>query len=142
MQSPESRVLHIDITGHDRAGVTYSLTNILAEAGVRILDIGQAVIHDALALGILVELTKEFLEESPESPYACVEHAGWLVGGDDKKAEELLQKAVDNSASYEYARKTLAQLVSRTRLDDVLRIASSLSTCIQSPASSLDMSGA
>ena len=57
--SPESRVLHIDITGHDRAGVTYSLTNILAEAGARILDIGQAVIHDALALGILVELTKE-----------------------------------------------------------------------------------
>ncbi|MEO8128534.1 MAG: phosphoserine phosphatase SerB [Bryobacteraceae bacterium] len=57
--SPESRVLHIDITGHDRAGVTYSLTNILAEAGARILDIGQAVIHDALALGILVELTAE-----------------------------------------------------------------------------------
>ncbi len=62
--SPESRVLHIDITGHDRSGVTYSLTKILAEAGARILDIGQAVIHDALALGILVELTKE-LKSSP-----------------------------------------------------------------------------
>ncbi len=62
--SPESRVLHIDITGHDRSGVTHSLTNILAEAGARILDIGQAVIHDALALGILVELTKE-LKSSP-----------------------------------------------------------------------------
>ncbi len=62
--SPESRVLHIDITGHDRSGVTHSLTNILAQAGARILDIGQAVIHDALALGILVELTKE-LKSSP-----------------------------------------------------------------------------
>jgi phosphoserine phosphatase len=62
--SPDSRVLHIDITGHDRSGVTHSLTNILAESGARILDIGQAVIHDALALGILVELTKE-LKSSP-----------------------------------------------------------------------------
>ena len=55
----ESRVLHIDITGHDHPGVTYSLTGILARGGVRILDIGQAVIHDALALGMLVELTDE-----------------------------------------------------------------------------------
>jgi phosphoserine phosphatase len=56
---PHAKVLHIDITGHDRSGVTHSLTSILAEADVRILDIGQAVIHDALALGILVELNDE-----------------------------------------------------------------------------------
>ncbi len=54
---PQTRVLHIDITGHDHPGVTHSLTAILARASVRILDIGQAVIHDALALGMLVELT-------------------------------------------------------------------------------------
>ena len=61
---PHSRVLHIDITGHDRAGVTHSLTTILADAGARILDIGQAVIHDALALGLLVELTDEMKSSS------------------------------------------------------------------------------
>jgi phosphoserine phosphatase len=60
----ESRVLLIDITGPDRAGVTHSLTTILAGAGARILDIGQAVIHDALALGILVEMTEE-MKSSP-----------------------------------------------------------------------------
>jgi phosphoserine phosphatase len=47
----------MNITGHDKPGVTHSLTSILAGSGARILDIGQAVIHDALALGILVELT-------------------------------------------------------------------------------------
>jgi phosphoserine phosphatase len=57
--SPGSRVLHIDITGHDRAGVTHSLTGILARGNVRILDIGQAVIHEALALGMLIELTDD-----------------------------------------------------------------------------------
>ncbi|MEO8028395.1 MAG: phosphoserine phosphatase SerB [Bryobacteraceae bacterium] len=62
--SPDSRVLLIDITGHDKAGVTHSLTSILAGSGARILDIGQAVIHDALALGLLVEMTPE-MKSSP-----------------------------------------------------------------------------
>ena len=60
----QSRVLHIDITGNDRSGVTHSLTRVLAQSGARILDIGQALIHDALALGILVELTDE-MKSSP-----------------------------------------------------------------------------
>jgi phosphoserine phosphatase len=59
MPLPHARVLHIDITGRDSPGVTHALTQILSEFEVRILDIGQAVIHDALALGILVELTGE-----------------------------------------------------------------------------------
>jgi len=49
--------LLIHVTGHDRAGVTHALTQILADYQLRVLDIGQAVIHDALALGILVEWT-------------------------------------------------------------------------------------
>jgi len=61
---PNTRVLRIDVTGHDRKGVTHSLTAILKGAGARILDIGQAVIHDALALGMLVELTDEMKSSS------------------------------------------------------------------------------
>jgi phosphoserine phosphatase len=59
-----SKVLLIEITGRDRAGVTHQLTSVLAQAGARILDIGQAVIHNALALGILVELDEQ-LKSSP-----------------------------------------------------------------------------
>jgi phosphoserine phosphatase len=62
--APQTRVLHIDITGRDRAGVTHALTSILGAANARILDIGQAVIHDALALGLLVELTDEMKSSS------------------------------------------------------------------------------
>jgi phosphoserine phosphatase len=61
---PQARVLHLDITGPDRAGVTHALTAILAQSGARILDIGQAVIHDALALGMLVELTDDMKSSS------------------------------------------------------------------------------
>ena len=61
---PHTRVLHIDVTGNDHAGVTHSLTSILARSGARILDIGQAVIHDSLALGMLIELTDEMKSSS------------------------------------------------------------------------------
>lgn len=63
--SPEAGVLLIQITGPDRPGLTHALTGILAEHGVRILDIGQAVIHNALALGILVELDGAAAGSSP-----------------------------------------------------------------------------
>ncbi len=49
-------ILLINIAGGDRAGVTVSVTAILAEFDVNVLDIGQAVIHSSLSLGILVEL--------------------------------------------------------------------------------------
>ena len=46
----------ISITGMDRPGITSSITQILAEFGVNVLDIGQSVIHDSLSLGMLVEI--------------------------------------------------------------------------------------
>lgn len=44
--------------------MTSSLTNILAQYDVTILDIGQAVIHDYLSLGILVEIPVEHSSSS------------------------------------------------------------------------------
>lgn len=49
-------IILINVSGEDRPGVTRSLTTILAEYGASILDIGQAVIHDFLTLGLLVEV--------------------------------------------------------------------------------------
>lgn len=51
-----NQILLITISGEDQSGVTAGLTAILAEYSVNILDIGQAVIHAALSLGLLVEL--------------------------------------------------------------------------------------
>src|SRR5258706_13796219 len=51
-----SKITLISISGDDRPGLTSSLARILAGRNVRILDIGQAVVHDALALGMLIEV--------------------------------------------------------------------------------------
>ena len=49
-------IVLINITGVDRPGLTAAITGVLAQGGVNILDIGQAVIHDTLSFGMLVEI--------------------------------------------------------------------------------------
>jgi len=51
-----SNVLLISVSGEDQPGVTNAVTEALAEFGVMLLDIGQAVIHDQLNMGILVSV--------------------------------------------------------------------------------------
>ena len=52
-------IVLINITGKDKPGLTARLTDILAAYGTIILDMGQAVIHDFLSLGILIEIPDE-----------------------------------------------------------------------------------
>lgn len=49
----------INVQGEDRPGVTAQLTRVLADHNVDILDMGQAVIHNDLGLGILFSVTDE-----------------------------------------------------------------------------------
>lgn len=49
-------IVLINITGEDRPGLTAAIMGELSQSDVKILDIGQAVIHDTLSFGILVEI--------------------------------------------------------------------------------------
>lgn len=49
-------ILLLTISGPDHAGVTFAFTDVLARHGVNVLDIGQAVIHQRLNLGMLLEI--------------------------------------------------------------------------------------
>lgn len=51
-----SEIILINITGKDRTGLVARITGVLAEHGVNVLDIGQAVIHDYISLGLLIEI--------------------------------------------------------------------------------------
>ena len=54
-----SEVVLINITGRDRMGLDAKFTGILAQYSANVLDIGQAVIHEHISLGILVEIPRE-----------------------------------------------------------------------------------
>ena len=48
----------IHFSGRDRPGLTTGLTAILARYDACVLDIGQAVVHETLSLGLLVEIPR------------------------------------------------------------------------------------
>jgi phosphoserine phosphatase len=51
-------ILLINVSGQDKPGVTSVVTAVLSRFDVTVLDIGQAVIHDQLTLGILASVPK------------------------------------------------------------------------------------
>lgn len=51
-----SEAILIHFSGPDAPGLTAGVTGVLAAHNINILDIGQAVVHETLALGMLVEV--------------------------------------------------------------------------------------
>ena len=52
----QNKTVLIHFSGPDHPGITAGFTSILARYDVSVLDIGQAVVHEHLALGILIEV--------------------------------------------------------------------------------------
>ena len=59
MESVLKDILLINVFGEDKPGVTSAVTSFLSNFDVTILDIGQAVIHDQLNLGLLAAIPSE-----------------------------------------------------------------------------------
>tara|TARA_R110001599_G_scaffold94799_7_gene246237 strand:- start:819 stop:2030 length:1212 start_codon:yes stop_codon:yes gene_type:complete len=106
-----NEIVLINITGPDRPGLTAAITGILARAEVNILDIGQAVIHDTLSFGILVEMVgqegmadvlKDVLFRGYEldqqvrfTPVSADEYSRWVTGqGKPRHIVTLLARRV------------------------------------------------
>ncbi len=51
-----NEIILINISGEDKPGLTATLMKIMADCGVNVLDIGQALTLDTLSLGILIEV--------------------------------------------------------------------------------------
>ena len=51
-----NNIILVNVSGEDKPGLTSSLMNILSQYKINILDIGQAVIHNTLSLGFLINI--------------------------------------------------------------------------------------
>jgi phosphoserine phosphatase len=56
---PVSHIVLVHFSGPDKPGLTADLTRVIAGFDVRILDIGQAVVHESLSLSILLRIPDE-----------------------------------------------------------------------------------
>ncbi len=52
-------IILLNVTGPDHSGLTAALADVLAHHNVNILDIGQAVIHEHVSLGMLLEISSQ-----------------------------------------------------------------------------------
>ena len=59
MESVLKNILLINVFGEDKPGVTSAVTNLLSNFDVTVLDIGQAVIHNQLNLGLLAAVPSD-----------------------------------------------------------------------------------
>lgn len=59
-----NELILLTLSGSDKPGVTAGISTILAQYDVEVLDIGQAVIHNTLSLGLLLKVPQE-AESSP-----------------------------------------------------------------------------
>lgn len=107
-------IILINIAGEDKPGLTSTITDILARYGVSILDIGQAVIHDTLSLGLLIEVPptaeaapvlKDVLFRTHElglhvrfTPITEESYSSWLAGqGKPRHIVTLLARKVSSA---------------------------------------------
>lgn len=85
----------IKISGKDRSGVTSTVTQLLSARDANILDIGQAVIHDNLVLGMLVELPIVLTNDITEFRDTLIADINSALGDMELQYEPVTESSYD-----------------------------------------------
>jgi phosphoserine phosphatase len=117
-RKPGASHVLVKVSGQDKPGITSGLTAIIAEQGLPILDISQAVIHRLLLLSILFEL-------EPDSAKTVIKDLLFKAHELDLKLEfEVLEEGTPHRLSepaktYHYAVTLIAEQVTARALHEV-----------------------
>src|SRR3984885_4814527 len=137
----------IHFSGRDRAGLTAELTAILASYDTCVLDIGQAVVHETLSLGLLVDIpqgessrglqetlvarSKELALQVNFTPIAKTDLDEWISSqGKDQFIVTILGRAI--SANH-LARVSGIIAQHGLNVDRIERLSGRLSLAVHSP---------
>jgi phosphoserine phosphatase len=117
-----AKILLITLSGSDQPGITAAITAVLAPYDVQLLDIGQAVIHDTLSLGLLIELPTA-AESSPvlKDVLFCAHELGVQVRFTPVSLDNY-RRWVEHQARSRYIVTLLARKISALHLARVTRI--------------------
>jgi len=104
----------VHVFGPDRPGIANTISGLLAQYGVDILDVGQSVIHDALSLGMLIRIpegaqsaaaVKDLLYAAHEmgisckfTPVSAQEYDNWVdLAGKPRWIVSLLGRTISSA---------------------------------------------
>lgn len=92
MPANDKQFVLLNISGQDQPGLMAMLTSALAAYQVRLLDLGQAIIHDELILGMLVEFAAgEDVAGALAAVQATCDARGVLLRSDPISAEDYAE---------------------------------------------------
>lgn len=112
----------ITTSGQDKPGVTNALTRILSQHKANILDIGQAVIHDSLSLGMLVDIPKNTETDAViKEISACMGNIGMEVRFQPTSEESYLDW-VQLQGKQRHIVSLLARKVSSAHIADLTEV--------------------
>ena len=131
-----SQIYLLNITGPDRRGLSAELSSVFEQQDIRILDIGQSVIHNQVSLGMMVQLADNINPEEILADFvktsACLgvdiqtteideqSYAKWIEAqGQDRYILTLLAREV---AAEEIARVTRVTAEQGLNIHDIARL--------------------
>ena len=129
-------IILVNISGSDRPGITAALMGVLAQYDVRVLDISQAMVHENLALGILIKLAdeahsahvlKDLLFEAHTldlrvrfQPVSLPEYQGWVSG--ENQASYVLTLLGRRVTAAQIARIATVTTTHGLNIEDIVRL--------------------
>ncbi|HAZ95379.1 MAG TPA: phosphoserine phosphatase SerB [Porticoccaceae bacterium] len=117
-------ILLINVSGQDKPGVTSAVTDVLARYDVTVLDIGQAVIHNQLNLGILAAVPRsEQTSDVTDGVLASLNKLD-MVGRFLPITEEGYQNWVEQQGKPRHIVTLLARKIDACHLAAVTKVAS------------------
>ena len=131
-----SQIYLLNITGPDRRGLSAELSSVFEQQDIRILDIGQSVIHDQVSLGMMIQLAENIDSETILAQFAETSarlgvdirtteidensYADWIEAqGQDRYILTLLAREV---SAEEIARVTLVTAEQGLNIHDITRL--------------------
>jgi len=137
-QKKSSEIILINVSGYDKPGLTSEITGIMSQFDIRILDVGQAVIHDYLTWGTLIEvppgqdlssMLKDLLFRMHEldlnvqfNPVKREDYAVWVKGKDKRRyIVTLLSRSV---TAEQVARVSGITAAHGLNIDNITRLSS------------------
>ena len=116
------QVLLINVYGEDRPGVTNAVAEVLSRFEVTVLDIGQAVIHDQLNMGILVAVPEEGSVSGIKSEVLAVLQTLDMQGRFLVVSDESYHDWVDQQGKARHIVTLLARSIDASHLNAVTKV--------------------
>lgn len=113
-----SQIYLLNISGPDRRGLSAELSSVFEEQDIRILDIGQSVIHDQVSLGMMVQLPEKIdpnivLDEFAQTSKALGVHIRTTAITDESYANWVSEQGQDRYILTLLTREVSAEEIAR-----------------------------